>query len=166
MKKYYLLFVLIFIIIVALALMAVRKKKRSKTMKRKKGGTKENFKGDDKNILGTKLTPCSNSSEKPTGFFRNGYCSTDSSDHGTHVVCAIVDDSFLEFTKSKGNDLSTPRLPGFKGLVSGDRWCVCALRWLEAYKAGKAPKIIAESTNELVTKHVPKDTLLSFIASR
>jgi uncharacterized protein (DUF2237 family) len=164
MKKYYSLFVLIFIILVALALMA--RKKRSKTMKRKKGGKKEGFNENDKNILGTKLMPCSSSPEKPTGFFRNGYCSTDSKDHGTHVVCAIVDDSFLEFTKSKGNDLTTPRLPKFKGLVSGDKWCLCALRWLEAYNAGKAPKIVPESTNEIVTKYVPKDTLLSFNTSR
>jgi uncharacterized protein (DUF2237 family) len=75
-----------------------------------------------------------------TGYNRDGYCKTDSSDKGTHTVCSEVDDEFLEFTKSKGNDLSM--------LKSGDRWCLCANRWKEAYDAGKAPKVIENATNK------------------
>ena len=84
-----------------------------------------------------------------TGFYRDGFCKTNEEDHGTHVVCAVMTDEFLDFTKSRGNDLSTP-LPqwNFPGLKSGDKWCLCILRWLEAIKAGKAPKIILEATQE------------------
>jgi hypothetical protein len=165
MKKYYLLFVLISIIIVIFVLMAIRKKyksRRAKTVRRKKGGSKENFQGNHTNILGNKLAPCSIPSEKTTGYFRNGYCSTGPTDTGTHVVCSIVDDAFLQFTKSKGNDLVTPSPPSFPGLVAGDKWCLCALRWLEAYKAGKAPKIIPESTNDAALQYISKNILLSF----
>ena len=104
------------------------------------------------NILGTPMIPCC-ATGKVTGYYRDGNCSTGNSDTGTHVVCAIVDDNFLQFTKSKGNDLITPQLPSFQGLVAGDKWCLCILRWLEAYKAGKAPKIIPESTNEAALKY-------------
>ena len=91
----------------------------------------------DKNILGGKLKICG---KKPmTGYFRDGYCKTDSSDEGTHTVCSEVDDEFLEFTKSKGNNLSM--------LKSGDRWCLCANRWKEAYDEGVAPKVIKNATN-------------------
>ena len=89
-------------------------------------------------------------------------CSTGSDDAGTHIVCAVVDDNFLEFTKSKGNNLISPRLPSFPGLVAGDKWCLCILRWMEAYKAGKAPKIVPESTNELALKYTTKDILMQF----
>lgn len=114
-----------------------------------------------KNILGTKLIPCSKSYDKVTGYYRDGTCSTGSSDSGTHVVCAIVDDDFLQFTKSKGNDLTTPR-DGFPGLVSGDKWCLCISRWIEALKSGKAPKIIAKSTNKISTKYIDKKILLQY----
>jgi len=114
------------------------------------------------NILGTPLVPCCPTG-KVTGFYRDGNCVTGPTDTGTHVVCAIVDDEFLQFTKSKGNDLITP-IPGrFPGLVSGDKWCLCILRWLEAYNAGKAPKIIAESTNSIALKYTTKDILMKFI---
>jgi len=116
----------------------------------------------NKNILGTPLVSCSKSSDKITGFYRNGFCSTGGEDSGTHVVCAIIDDRFLRFTKSRGNDLSTPHPPSFMGLEEGDRWCLCALRWLEAYKAGKAPRIVAESTHEVALKYIPKDILLKY----
>ena len=91
-----------------------------------------------KNILGTELQSCC--TDPITGFFRDGYCNTNQMDKGMHVVCAIVTDAFLDFTKSRGNDLSTPR-PEFQfpGLKSGDRWCLCALRWKEAYEEGVAP---------------------------
>jgi uncharacterized protein (DUF2237 family) len=107
------------------------------------------------------MIPCC-ATGKVTGFYRDGNCSTGDSDTGTHVVCAVMDDNFLQFTKTKGNDLITPRLPSFPGLVAGDKWCVCVSRWLEAYKAGKAPKIIPESTNEVALKYTTKDILLKY----
>jgi len=115
-----------------------------------------------KNILGTKLKVCCDTPNKVTGYYRNGYCATGPSDTGTHIVCAIVDDRFLEFTKSRGNDLITPYPPSFNGLKAGDKWCLCILRWIEAYKAGKAPKIIAESTNEIALKYISKDILMRY----
>ena len=114
------------------------------------------------NILGTELVQCPYLNKKVTGYYRNGMCSTGSTDVGTHIVCAIVNDDFLQFTKSKGNDLITPHPPSFPGLVAGDVWCLCILRWIEAYKAGKAPKIIAESTNKIAEKYIDKDILLKY----
>jgi uncharacterized protein (DUF2237 family) len=76
------------------------------------------------------------------------------------VVCSEVDDAFLQFTKAHGNDLLTPHPPAFPGLVAGDRWCLCALRWMEAYNAGKAPKVVLESTNDTALKYIPKDVLM------
>ena len=115
----------------------------------------------DTNILGTPLVPCCPTG-KVTGFYRDGNCVTGPSDTGKHIVCAIVDDEFLEFTKSKGNDLITPILGSFPGLVAGDKWCLCILRWLEAYKAGKAPKIIPESTNSVALKYTTLDVLKKY----
>jgi uncharacterized protein (DUF2237 family) len=120
-----------------------------------------------KNIFNTTLEPCCkgcikrNNNLYNTGYYRDGFCSTDSTDHGTHVVCAKVDDDFLKFTKSKGNDLITPQA-NFPGLVDGDKWCLCALRWKEAYDAGKAPKIIGKSTNKIATKYIDKKILLNY----
>jgi len=88
-------------------------------------------------------------------------CSSNIADTGTHIICAIVDNDFLEFTKAKGNDLITPS-GYFPGLVAGDKWCLCILRWLEAHKSGKAPKIIPESTNELALKYISKDVLMKY----
>lgn len=100
-----------------------------------------------KNILGTNLKKCCDSPK--TGFYRDGYCHTGSKDHGTHVACATLTKEFLDFTKSKGNDLSTARPEwNFPGLKPGDKWCLCALRWLEAKKAGVAPRLDLESTHE------------------
>lgn len=135
--------------------MSRRRRNRRKTYK----GGKENFQAHN-NILGQAMTPCSTPPGKTTGYYRNGYCSTGPTDTGTHVVCAVVDDIFLEFTKSKGNDLITPQ-NSFPGLVAGDKWCLCALRWKEAYNAGVAPKIIPESTNEVTTQYVLKDILMN-----
>lgn len=115
-----------------------------------------------KNILGTELVPCCLTPGKVTGFYRDGMCSSGAYDVGTHVVCAVVDDYFLQFSKSKGNDLITPFPPSFPGLVAGDKWCLCVLRWLEALKAGKAPKIIPESTNELALGYTTKDILMKY----
>ena len=101
----------------------------------------------NKNIFGEKLIICSKS--PLTGFFRNGCCDTDNSDLGMHTVCVIVSEEFLLFSKSKGNDLSTsvPEF-GFTGLKAGDKWCLCALRWKEAFLNNLAPKVILEATNE------------------
>ena len=101
----------------------------------------------NKNIFGEKLITCSNNPK--TGFFRNGCCDTDDSDLGMHTVCVIVSEEFLLFSKSKGNDLSTsvPEF-GFTGLKAGDKWCLCALRWKEAFLNNLAPKVILEATNE------------------
>ena len=101
----------------------------------------------NKNIFGEKLITCSNN--PMTGFFRNGCCDTDDSDLGMHTVCVILNNEFLLFSKSRGNDLSTsvPEF-GFKGLKAGDKWCLCALRWKEALIHNMAPKVILEATNE------------------
>ena len=117
----------------------------------------------NKNILGTKLKVCCDTPNKITGYYRDGYCVTGPTDYGTHIVCAVVDDRFLQFTKSRGNDLITPRPPSFNGLKSGDRWCLCISRWIEAYKAGKAPKIIGESTNEIALKYISKEILMKYV---
>ena len=114
-----------------------------------------------KNVLGGRLQPCSLISEKTTGFFRDGSCSTGPMDSGTHVVCAVMTDEFLQFTKSKGNDLITPQ-PGFPGLQAGDKWCLCALRWRDAFQAGKAPPVILESTHESALAYIPKKTLMTY----
>lgn len=146
---------LLYIIVSFFGVIAIQKRPTQK------GGFNESFEVQHKNILGGTLTPCSTGSEKTTGYYRNGYCSTGPTDTGTHVVCARVDDAFLAFTKSRGNDLITPR-PSFPGLVAGDKWCLCALRWREAYTAGKAPKLFPESTSDAVTQYVTKDTLMEF----
>ena len=122
---------------------------------------KENFRTQHKNILGKTLSPCSTTGQKTTGYYRDGYCSTGPTDTRTHVVCARMDDNFLEFTKSKGNDLITPK-NSFPGLVTGDKWCVCALRWKEAHEAGKAPRIFPESTSDAVSNYVPNDVILNY----
>jgi uncharacterized protein (DUF2237 family) len=107
---------------------------------------------DAKNVLGGELLPCSpdpRGNGPTTGFFRNGCCETGPSDLGLHTVCALVDDEFLAFSKAAGNDLSTPRPEfGFPGLKDGDRWCLCAGRWKEAYDAGLAPQVVLECTHE------------------
>jgi uncharacterized protein (DUF2237 family) len=109
------------------------------------------------NILGKALAPCSiGPAAKTTGFFRTGFCTTGPTDTGTHVVCSRVTDDFLRFSKAQGNDLITPSPEsGFPGLIEGDRWCLCAYRWLEAYKAGKAPPVILKSTNKAVLRIIP-----------
>lgn len=114
-----------------------------------------------KNVLGDELIPCGK--DPVTGFFRDGCCETGPSDLGTDTVCAIVTDEFLQFTKSKGNDLITPNHAyKFPGLKAGDRWCLCVSRWLEAYHSGLAPKIILASTHEKTLEYVDLDTLLAY----
>ena len=100
-----------------------------------------------KNVLGEALQPCY--AKLKTGWFRNGSCETDQNDGGRHVICAQMTDEFLAFSKSMGNDLSTP-MPeyNFPGLNDGDCWCLCAARWQEAFEAGVAPKVKLEACEE------------------
>ena len=103
-------------------------------------------KSSQMNIHGRPLELCSQ--DPLTGFFRNGCCDTDNHDRGLHTVCVILTDEFLKFSLEVGNDLSTPRPEfDFPGLKPGQKWCLCANRWLEAYESGVAPPIITESTN-------------------
>lgn len=101
--------------------------------------------GSSVNVLGTQLKLCCSS--PMTGWFRDGYCRTDDNDTGRHVVCALITEDFLKFSKSRGNDLITPRMPSFTGLVEGDKWCLCAMRWKEAFDAGVAPLVDLEATS-------------------
>jgi uncharacterized protein len=113
---------------------------------------------DAKNVLGGNLEVCCTS--PVTGFYRNGKCETGSMDFGAHVVCAQVTKEFLDFTKSRGNDLSTPTPDGnFPGLKPGDRWCLCALRWKEALDAGAAPPVILAATHQAALEYVSLDEL-------
>jgi uncharacterized protein len=116
-----------------------------------------------KNVLGTALRTCSR--QPMTGFFRNGCCETDAEDAGEHTVCVQVTADFLEFSKNHGNDLSTPAPQfGFAGLKPGDQWCVCAGRWVEAYEAGKAAKIVLEACHESLLDYLPLEKLREFSA--
>tara|TARA_B110000444_G_C18612148_1_gene488150 strand:- start:38 stop:409 length:372 start_codon:yes stop_codon:yes gene_type:complete len=115
----------------------------------------------NKNIFGEPLITCS---KKPlTGFFRNGCCDTDNTDLGLHTVCVIVDQEFLLFSKTAGNDL-TSSLPqyGFEGLKEGDKWCLCALRWKEALINNVAPKIVLEATNEKTLDVIHIEDLIKY----
>ena len=115
----------------------------------------------DVNVVGGELLPCSN--EPVTGFFRNGCCSTGPEDLGSHTVCAVLTEEFLEFSRVAGNDLSTPRPEwGFPGLAPGDRWCVCADRWLEAHRAGVAPPVVLGATHARALDVIPIETLMAF----
>jgi uncharacterized protein len=114
---------------------------------------------DDVNVFGEVLITCS---KKPiTGYFRDGCCNTDETDKGMHTVCIEATQQFLDFSKMAGNDLSTP-IPewGFAGLKPGDKWCLCALRFKEAYENNCAPKVVLEATNEKTLKVVPMEKLI------
>ena len=115
----------------------------------------------EKNIFGEPIKVCCT---KPmTGYFRDGLCRTISQDTGTHTVCAVITDEFLKFSASKGNDLITPiPLYQFPGLKEGDRWCLCVTRWIEAEKAGKAPKIILEATHEKTLEYASLHLLVKY----
>jgi hypothetical protein len=108
--------------------------------------------GEPRNVLGERLEICS--IRPMTGFFRDGCCDTSREDVGSHTVCAVMTDGFLEFSRSRGNDLSTP-VPeaGFSGLAAGDRWCLCAPRWQEALEAGRAPRVVLRATHEGALLH-------------
>ena len=113
------------------------------------------------NVLGETLQQCS--SRPLTGFYRDGCCNTGKEDAGLHTVCIEVTEEFLEFSKAKGNDLSTPRAEfGFPGLQPGDCWCLCALRWQEAYEAGVAPWVMLSSTHKVTLEHIPLTQLKEY----
>jgi uncharacterized protein (DUF2237 family) len=113
------------------------------------------------NVFGDPLVVCGTS--PMSGAYRNGCCDTGALDLGTHTVCAVVNDAFLAYSKSKGNDLTRPYPEyNFPGLVDGDRWCLCVLRWLEAYQADLAPKIILEACHQKTLEYVDLETLKKF----
>lgn len=113
-----------------------------------------------KNVLGTDLELCCNA--PVTGFYRDGFCRTGQSDQGVHIVCAEMTADFLEFSKSMGNDLSTPRPEySFPGLQPGDRWCLCVSRWKEALESGVAPKVLLEATHMSAIEFVALEDLKS-----
>lgn len=111
-----------------------------------------------RNVLGTALEPCC--FEPLTGFYRDGHCHTGADDRGVHVVCAVMTDEFLAFTKAQGNDLSSPNpMFGFPGLTPGDRWCLCADRWHEALDAGVAPPVLLSATHEAALRTISREVL-------
>jgi len=116
-----------------------------------------------KNVLGTELKSCS--TDPMTGFYRDGCCNTGPDDHGRHTVCIVATDEFLTFSRSAGNDLSTP-MPqyGFPGVKEGDKWCLCVTRWQEAFEAGMAPQVDLEATHENALEVVRLDDLKEYAA--
>lgn len=117
-----------------------------------------------KNVLGTQLKTCS--TNPMTGYYRNGCCDTGAGDDGVHVVCAIMTAEFLAFSRSRGNDLSTP-FPqyGFPGLKPGDQWCLCAARWQEAFEADMAPQVNLEATHMSALEFVSLEDLKKYAVS-
>jgi uncharacterized protein (DUF2237 family) len=110
------------------------------------------------NVLGTALSICG--TDPVTGFFRDGACNTCAADQGSHTVCAVMTDEFLAFSKYVGNDLSTPRPEfGFTGLKAGDRWCLCASRFLQAHDDGCAPRVSLDATHQRALEIVPLEVL-------
>lgn len=115
----------------------------------------------DRNVYGTELRPCSTDPE--TGFLRDGNCRHLRRDPGRHEVCAVLTEEFLQFSKARGNDLVTPRPEmEFPGLESGDRWCLCLPRWIEAREEGYAPPIVLEATHERVLDEIDPETLREY----
>jgi len=111
----------------------------------------------NENIYGSPLDGIICSTDPMTGWFRDGTCKTGPNDSGTHVVCAQMTEEFLVYTKSMGNDLSTRRSWGFPGLRPGDKWCLCALRWTQAWRANKAPPVVPQATHKKALQFVGID---------
>ncbi len=110
------------------------------------------------NVFGEPIELCCN--DPLTGFYRDGHCNTGPNDVGAHTVCALMTDEFLQYSAAAGNDLSTPRPEfGFPGLVAGNRWCLCAMRWEQAHRAGKAPKLYLKATNLVTLRAIPLEIL-------
>ncbi len=119
------------------------------------GGKRRN---EQVNVFGEPLATCSIS--PMTGWYRSGCCETDDEDFGSHTICVVVTEEFLAFSKSRGNDLSTPQpQTGFPGLEPGDRWCLCAARWLEAHQAGSAPRVYLRATHRRALEIVELEDL-------
>ena len=116
---------------------------------------------EQKNVFGEVIEECGGN--PVTGFYRDGNCNTGEEDLGEHTVCVKLTDEFLQYSVKKGNDLVTP-VPeyGFPGLVSGDRWCLCAQRWLEAYEDGVAPKVVLRATNEKILELISLEDLKKY----
>lgn len=114
-----------------------------------------------KNVLGGRLTLCG--VDPLTGWTRNGCCETGPEDVGSHTVCAVVNESFLKYSKAFGNDLSTPG-PGFAGLQPGDRWCLCAARWQQAFDDGVAPPVVLEASHERALEIIRLEDLQAHVA--
>lgn len=119
------------------------------------------IKNKELNILGTALEPCCDN--PATGYFRDGFCRTIQEDSGTHILCAVVTQEFLDYTKSHGNDLSTP-IPhwSFPGLKAGSKWCLCIARWLEAERAGKATFVVLEATHKKTLEYTTLELLQKY----
>ena len=116
-----------------------------------------------KNVLGSELKTCC--TNPMTGFYRDGYCKTGADDRGSHTICIVATDGFLTFSKSRGNDLSTPRPEyDFPGLKAGDKWCLVAMRWQEAFDAGMAPEVVLEATHENALQFVRLEDLREYEA--
>ena len=113
------------------------------------------------NVFGEPLEPCG--MDPVTGFFRDGCCNTNAQDYGSHTVCVYLTQEFLEFSRSRGNDLMTP-MPqfNFPGLNPGESWCLCATRWLEAHEANAAPRVYLRRTHQRALETVPMDILRSY----
>ena len=114
-----------------------------------------------KNVLGTELKVCC--TDPMTGFYRDGYCRTGADDSGRHTVCILATDEFLEFSRAAGNDLSTPRPEyAFPGLKAGDKWCLVAMRWQQAFEAGMAPRVDLDATHESALEFISLDDLKKY----
>jgi uncharacterized protein (DUF2237 family) len=125
------------------------------------GGGGDNNRDPRINVLGGFLTPCA--TDPITGFFRNGCCDTGSDDIGSHTICAVMTAEFLAFSRAAGNDLSTPRPEfDFAGLRPGDRWCLCAPRWQQAFEAGSAPQVVLKSTHRGALDHCSLEDLQAY----
>jgi uncharacterized protein len=115
----------------------------------------------ERNVLGTPLEPCG--TDPMTGFYRDGSCTSGPDDLGRHTVCAVVSADFLALQRELGNDLTTPRPEfGFPGLKPGDRWCVVAVRWMQAYQAGAAAGVVLAATNERALEVIPIEALRQY----
>ena len=135
------------------------KKKRSRNKRSKKRGKKRTKKKENfQNIHNEDLEICG--TDPMTGYFREGYCTTDDSDNGTHTVCSKMNKEFLDYTKTMGNDLSTPR-GSFQGLKPGDNWCLCALRWKQMFDEHPelTPKVNLNATHKKTLNYIGKDIL-------
>mgnify|MGYP002639475733 CR=1 FL=1 len=118
-----------------------------------------------KNIFGKELECCCK--DPMTGYLRDGYCHTEESDFASHTVCAQVTDAFLSYSKALGNDMSTPKPEyQFSGLKEGDKWCLCASRWKQAYEDGVAPKLFLDACNEQCLEIIDKEILLQYAVSK